>query len=204
MREFIDACFAGSHLPATVLMLVLTFYWLTVIVGVLDFDLFDFDFEMDMDTGSIVDLGFIPLRFLNLGDVPLMLWLSTFGINFWLLSMVIDQSVANETTLMAVQAIARNVGISVLLTKVITNPLRGKFVHVEPNRVEDLIGNTCVITTIEATTEFGQAEYKTESAPLLLNIRLTEGTLGKGDLAEIVDYDSNQHIYYIKRANPET
>ena len=201
MREFIDACFAGSHLPATVLLIVLTLYWLMVIIGMLDIDLFDF--ELDTDTGSVADLGFIPLRFLNLGDVPLMLWLSIFGFGFWMLSMVIDRSVANETTLMAAQAIARNVGISVLLTKVITNPLRGRFVHVEPNRVEDLIGNTCVITTTEATTEFGQAEYKTEGAPLLLNIRVTEGILAKGDLAEIVDYDSNKHIYYIKNADPE-
>ncbi len=80
MSEFLQSCFEWPTLPASVLMVICMLYWLSVILGLMDFDLLDFDldFEIGTESPSILDFGFIGLRFLNLGEVPVMLWMSIF------------------------------------------------------------------------------------------------------------------------------
>ena len=202
MQEFIETCFSGPTLPATVLLLLVLVYWLFVMLGALDIDIFDIDLDVDSDVDSVLSIGFIPLRFLNLGRVPLMVWLSFVALSMWMLSMVFDHPLP-ESLPLAVQAFARNLGISLLVAKFLTNPLRDKFDPVEPNRAEDLIGQTCVITTSEVTETTGRAEHKTAAAPLLLNVRATEKALAKGELVEIVDFNPETHIYFVRRANQE-
>ena len=93
--------------------------------------------------------------------------------------------------------------IGVLLTKFLTQPLRDKFEPVEPNRAEDMIGRRCQITTSEVTPTFGQAQVPTEAAPLLLNVRIRETPLAKGEPAVIVDFDPEKNVYFIEKAQPE-
>ncbi|MBM81180.1 MAG: hypothetical protein CMJ78_11380 [Planctomycetaceae bacterium] len=172
-------------------------YWMGIIVGAMDVELFDFDFEMDADSDSILDLGFVPLRFLNLGSVPLMVWGSVFSISFWGVSMGFDGQQPPVETGPVAMALFRNGGIALILTKILTQPLCGRFVHREPNTIEDLIGQNCVVTTTEVNDRVGQAEYQTEGAPLLLNVRANAGELVKGDLARIVGFDEEKHVYVV-------
>jgi hypothetical protein len=205
MQGFIENCFNGPTMPATVLVLICCAYWLFVILGALDVELFDFDLDFDVDTEmhSLSSIGLIGLKWLNLGEVPLMMWLSVFSFGAWVLSLIFDQTAPPDDTWYNVQAFARNAGISILFTKFATNPLRGFFSTKGPNPAADLLGKTCEITTSEVTESKGQAQYQTDAAPLLLNVRAAEGTLTKGELATIVDFDSAGHIYYVKKANPE-
>ena len=94
-------------------------------------------------------------------------------------------------------ALFKSGGIAVILTKIFTQPLRGKFVHQEPNTIKDLVGQTCVVTTTEVNDKVGQAEYRTEAAPLLLNVRSENNSLAKGDTAVIVDFDESNHVYIV-------
>jgi hypothetical protein len=55
-----------------------------------------------------------------------------------------------------------------------------------------------VITTSEATAEFGQARYDTDGAPLLINVRSTGAPVARGVQAQIVDYSPEQHLYYVQ------
>lgn len=208
MQEFVNACFSGPALPASILLILVSIYWLFVIVGALDFDLFDFDFDADMDAdGEVLSVGFVTLRFLNLGEVPLMLWMSVFALSLWTLTMGLaayfEPAESAHAFWPSALVFARNAGVAVLLTKLITQPLRGRFDPVEPNRAKDLIGRICTITTSEVSQTAGQARYETEAAPLLLNVRSGEGTLARGDLAEIIDYDTEQHVYFVRSANRE-
>ena len=100
-------------------------------------------------------------------------------------------------------AVFRNAGIAVLVTKVLTQPLRGKFDDVEPVKAKELIGGTCVITTGEANQKFGEAQFATEGAPLTLTVRAVEGSLAKGEQAEIVDFSPEENIYFVRSMNPE-
>jgi hypothetical protein len=97
-----------------------------------------------------------------------------------------------ETWFYAIQWTIRNFAIALVLTKLFTQPLRGKFDAEEPNAAADLIGQSCRIVTSEVNERFGQAEYATEGAPLKLNVRTRRAELTKGDAAVIVDFDPEQ------------
>jgi hypothetical protein len=54
------------------------------------------------------------------------------------------------------------------------------------------------VTTSEATPEFGQAEIKTDGAPLLLNVRtLNDTSLSRGETAVVVRVDKDRSLYFI-------
>jgi len=190
-------------LPSTLLMLLIVCYGLLVVLGALDFDLLDFDVDVDIDAdmSPVSSAGFVALKFLNIGEVPIMVWLCIYGLVWWGLSqalwLLMDQtSVDPNTTLLLV----RNVAASVVLTKFLTNPLAHVFAKPARVRPEDLVGRECEISTFQATAEFGQAKCETDASPLLLNVRMSEGELSKGQQALIVDYDSDSDIHYLVAA----
>jgi hypothetical protein len=207
--SFLQVCFTGACLPATVLLLLVMLYWLLAIVAGLDLDFFDFDLDVDgtADVESTLGLGFVVLRFFNIGRMPLIIWLSIFALTYWLASMLfdrlLDDPIHREELLYAFQFGIRDLAISLAATKLFTHPLRDKFEPVEPNPPEELIGKQCVITTVEATEAFGQAQVKAEGAPLLLHVRTQEAVLAKGDMAVIVGFDSKKNTYFVKKADPE-
>ncbi len=208
MTEFWEACISWPTWPATLLLLAVCGYWLLVIVGAVSLDFLDFDFDLDVDAdvhGSLLDLGFVPLRFLNLGSVPVMLWVSVYAFATWVLSKWINSEALHQSFELAVDgpALLRDFGLGAIITKCITQPMRGKFDPVEPHSAKDLIGNTCTITTSEVTETFGEAEYITDGSPLKLKVRAVEGTLAKGDLATIVDFTPEKNIYFVKRIPEE-
>lgn len=206
---FLQVCFTGACLPASLLLALAMLYWLLAIVAGLDLELFDFDLDIDgqPDLESSLSVGLVVLRFLNLGRVPLVVWGSAFAIAYWLVTLLLDRladDTASRTELFYVlQYVVRNLVLGVLLTKIVTQPLRDKFEPVEPNRAEDLIGRECRITTSEVTQTFGQAQIPTEAAPLILNVRVKETPLARGAPAVIVDFDPDQNVYFIEQAQAE-
>lgn len=203
MTELFEASFAWPALPASILLILCFAYWLMVMLGAMDIELFDFDLDFEADADAL-SVGFVALKFLNIGNVPLMLWISIFSLSFWGSTMLIDGPMPAAAPAIVLPVIARNLGIALVLTKLGTQPLRGRFDPAEPNRLEDLIGQTCVITTSEATADFGQAEFHTEAAPLLLNVRTIDGDIAKGQLAEIVDMAAEKNIYLVKTVHGES
>jgi hypothetical protein len=94
--------------------------------------------------------------------------------------------------------------LAVLLTKLLTQPLRGRFEGKEALAAAEMIGQCCRITTSEVTEKFGQAEYKSEGAPLLIHVRTRVPTsLTKGDVAMLVDYDTETHVYFVEKPTGE-
>lgn len=204
MSDFVEICLSGPRLPATILLGLVCLYWLIVIVGAIDFDIFDLDFDLDTDvdidvetSGSLTDLGMVSLKFLNLGEVPLMLWMSVFSFSAWVLTVEIDGDVKDVPWTTTAGILLRNGAIALAITKLITQPLRGKFVNREPNKPGELLGKTCIIH-IETTDSSGQAEYLTDAAPLYLNVRTSGDVLPKGTAARIIDYDPETRIYLVE------
>ena len=203
MQEFFTLCFSWPALPATVLLLLISVYWLLRSLGALDWDGFGVDLDIDGQSESFLSIGLTPLKFLNIGEVPLMLWMSIFALSWWTTSMLIYGEPTSGNWTRTAQAVFVSGGIGLLATKLLTQPLRGRFQHIEPHTAESLVGCACVITTSEATPEFGQARYETGAAPLLLNVRTQDVKLAKGDVAEIVDFDPERRVYLIKPCKRE-
>ena len=58
-------------------------------------------------------------------------------------------------------------------------------------------------TTSKADSKFGQAKYRTEAAPLLLNVRTDGSIIRKGERARLIDFDSKKRIYTVTRISTE-
>ena len=125
--EFIEFCFSGANLPASVLLCAAMVYWSFMILVGLDLDILDFDLDFDAqpDFESAASLGLVVLRFLNIGRVPIMIWGSVFTITFWLTSTLmdrfLDQGLFEDPTqrwqwMYVLQFCVRNFAISMVLT----------------------------------------------------------------------------------------
>ncbi len=204
MTDFLQDCVSWPTLPATVLLCLTTGYWLLVIIGGADTDLLDVDLDADIDPGldgheSAFGWGLASLKWLNLGEVPLMLWLSAFALPAWLMSMTFDRDLVNPGARELLTAWARNFGVALIAAKLLTQPLRGKLKFDEPNTASSLIGQRVIITTTEATPTFGQARYAApQGAPLMLNVRTVTGAIPKGTSAFIVDYLPETRLYLVE------
>ena len=204
MDYVIETYFQWPVLPFSILMLMTFSYWLLVIMTGLDIDVFDFDLELDLDldpdiSPSVTDLGMLGLKWLNLGEIPFMIWISFVVFCSWLITMILDRGQPDITTGQTAIAIGRALGLGIIATKLLTNPMRGKFRIKQPNTVAEMIGRTCSIVTNQATTEYGNAVCEVEEgAPLRLNVRTVEGTVQKNAIVKIVDYSEETGIYYVE------
>ena len=216
MSQYLETAFSGPPLPASCLLVLVIGYWLMVIVGMLDMDMLDLDLDMDVDADVDLDLdvdlgadgvldsalsiGMLPLKWLNIGRVPLMLWVSVFALSFWLTSMLWDTPAGRENGWNMAAVILRNGAIALLCAKVLTQPIRGVFSRGTDatNRLE-LVGQECQLTA-RVTDDRGQAKVDTgKGAPVLLSVRCDHGELEKGERAQIVGYDPGREIYLVRR-----
>jgi hypothetical protein len=196
---------APPVLPATILMCVLVIWTALSALGAVGLDAIDLHADHDLHLPeSSGSFGGLTVSWLNLREIPLMLWLGIFGIGWWIVSLVLwawfDQAQESPSGIITGLLIARNVVITIGLTKAITEPMTGWFKPGEKYAQDTLIGQLCVISTFTATSTSGQAKLKTDAAPLLLNIHTDGETLEKGTLVRIVDYDPQRRIYTVTRA----
>jgi hypothetical protein len=203
MNALIEQLVTPVTTPATVLLFVVSLYWFVAVVSGLGFDLLDFDldFDTDFDTDttfeSMLSVGAVTLRFLNIGQLPINIWLSVYAIAFWMISMLWQEEAATSMAIATV--IIRNGAVALLPTKLLTQPLRGKFEPIEPDDVEALIDRVGIVTTAEVTPRGGQARFASEASPLLLNVRTAQTVLAKGEQVRIVDYDPGTTLYTVER-----
>jgi hypothetical protein len=143
-----------------------------------------------------------PIRWLNLNSVPIFIWFTVFALIWWALSitlwLLIDIRLSAEPgTLLTLGLMGKNLAIALPATKFSTNPLRNLFKGVEGITSKSLIGEEAEIWSYDATSTHGQARYKTDGAPLLLNVRTDGPTLVKGTRVWITHYDNTNRIYIV-------
>jgi hypothetical protein len=183
-------------------MCILLVYWLLMILGAFDLEFLDLDLDVDAPDGGDVtfaDWGMLGLKWFNLGDVPLMFWLTLFVFPAWISATTLNRNLVDPTQLDIVRALGRDFVIGLFAAKLLTQPLKGKLRNTEPHLAEDMIGKTVTITSSEVTTAFGQAQYHTgQGAPLILDVRTLEGVVSKGQEARVVDYAPESRLYYVE------
>lgn len=219
----VDRMTVGPVLPATILVGLLVLYTLVAMIGLIDFDLGMPDLDIDVPDPDIPDLnvdahhvdldllqgiGGSALRFINLGRVPMIIWGGFFTVAFWSIAYTLwhhfDVTHYQPDFLTSSILTARNVILSVLVTKICTGPLIKYFAPLPRYDTKRIVGSTCEVVSLEATAQYGQAKFRTHAAPLLLNIRAIDGqTFQKGDEVRIVACDESKRIYQVTSLDPE-
>ncbi len=183
-------------LPFTVILLGLAGYWILVSFGI--FDLSDADAELDATPGPLGSY----LHFLNVGEVPLLVILSTLNLTTWVCGILANTYLnPSASILLGLGYLVPAFLISTVVTRYATMPLRGVFRLLNaPNPTDrTLVGQTCVVRTREANATYGQGEVASDGAPLTVQIRTHDGTsLPLGTTALIVSGDPATSTYLVR------
>ncbi len=223
MLELLQAALHPVNFLFTILLLVIIFYWISVIIGALDINTFDFDLDvdtdldididvdvdadMDVDTeaevGSSGGLFAGALHFFNFGKLPFMVIMSFAILISWFISITTNHYFGKLSYGFAIALFIPNIFVSLLLTKWITSPLVPLFKTfdegVEP---VDFIGQSCILTMTASSKKMGQANVEIENNKLLVNVKTEEEdgeVLKKGEEALIVGKSENGKFYFVKR-----
>jgi hypothetical protein len=221
--------FVGPVWPASILVGLLVVYTVLGLIGLIDFGFdapeLDVDPGLDADVpvevpgvelpdGAAVDVDFLQglgaatVRWTNFGRIPVVLWGGLFAVAFWSVSYglwhTFDANRYDPTWLPSILLTIRNVVIATGITKLVTQPMVGYFVAPPTYDYRRLLGATCEICTSEATSEFGQAKFRTNAAPLLLNVRTDGAHIPKGTEVRIIGFDKENRIYKVTHLPSET
>ncbi len=206
--EMIHTLFSGPVLPATMFLGFMVLWSLLAILGTVDLDVpggdIDVDLDVDLDSvnsGPSDGLAILMMKWLNLKDVPLVLWMGALSVSWWfcsatLWSTVDSRFLSEPGWLWSTLLVIKNLAIAIPLTKLVTQPMKGWFIT-ERLDAQTLIGCECQISSSVASTEFGQVKFKTEGSPLLLNVRTDGPSLSQGTHVWITHYDSKRRVYIV-------
>ena len=217
MNEIFSPLVATPVFPASILLVLVSLWSITTVVLGLGHDFHLFSGHVDSlggGSGSLQDsaghhlseavgitvLG--PIRWLNLHTVPLFLWTLIFASVWWVVSLtlwlLIDRPLLGDPGwLVALGLFAKNIAISLPVTKFLTYPFRNIFSGTEGLTTKSLIGEEAEIWSYDATVSHGQARFKTDGAPLLLNVKTDGPTLVKGTKVWIAHYDETSRVYVV-------
>ena len=228
MVELITVAFSPVNLVFTVLLLLMIVYWVTVIIGVLDVDLFnielpesgpevdadvDVDVDADVDADGELDIGGTDmtrsiLHFFYIGEVPVMVLLSVLILSLWTLSMLGNYYLNPARSFaIAIPIFFGDLVASLFIVKVFAAPLRRFYalLNKDYNAPRHVMGRICSITTTQVSKQkMGQASVRTAGAPIVLNVRSQDDhVFEKGDEAVIVKRDEKMGVYLIAPVNLE-
>lgn len=216
MAEFIEACTQSPvNLVLSVLLVLIFLYWIIVILGAVGIDSLDFDLDFDGDADIDIDtdthgavfgagLGVSILRFFHVGTVPVLVLFSIFILTLWAIGVISYRWIGGWGVVLQLLMVVPFALVALFLTRFISTPI--KIVFEKLREEEDaeqhinLIGQRCVVASLNVDHKHGQVEVKTEGSPLRLNAVTGDeaDVLNKGDEAVIVSQDESRGIYIVR------
>lgn len=203
LTELTNHFFSAPLIVSTGLMLFVIAYWVISILTGLGLDAvdFDLDFDTDADVGGIdgfMGIGLLPLKWLNIGAIPLMLWSSIFAVAFFFASLGVEyyQPLTEEaaTGVIAVRVIWV-MGVGAIGTKFITQPMRSWFKEHALDHHE-FIGKQAT-TRITTHPTRGKIFIERKEGDLISEARTAGEEIPNGTRVTVVSYDEIQKVYMV-------
>ncbi|MBT9392729.1 hypothetical protein KLP40_06100 [Hymenobacter sp. NST-14] len=215
MNELLHAAVAPPNLLPTGLLVFVLLYWLTVILGLIDFKSLDLEVATGVDVDAVdghpglhageAGVSFLnhALAFFNLGRVPLMVFVSLLALPWWVGSILLNYYLGNETLLLGAVLLVPLLLASLLAAKVLTTPFVRVFAALDRDADAGAspLGKVCTLLLPATHTHLGQASVRLRNgSPLVLTVRAASPTaeLRKGDTALILDYDAHRRCYLVE------
>ncbi len=207
MKEIWNEAFLIYNLPLTLILGCMTLFWVASLCGLGDLDSdVDLNLEGDVDGdlhGSDGVFGFI-MRAVNAQDIPVMLVLSLLSLFMWIIAIASNFYLnTSQSGLIASGLFIGNFILSVILVKLVTQPLRPMFRSIKNDKEhqEPLVGSSGIVKSRLVDADFGQCEViRPKGAPALLNCRLAEGerSLARGEEILVIGQDPETQKFIIK------
>jgi hypothetical protein len=199
----------------TFLMIIVCFYWLIALLGVIDIDMFELDMDVETDFETEVSInpdaqglsglaGFI----LNWGltGVPITVVISLLIITSWLISYLATSLILVYIPFDIVRYVAGAAlifvcfALSIPITAWTIRPLKGLFIAHTAVKKESLVGQKCEVKTGKVTDDFGQAILEDGEAGMILDVRApNDKQIKKGDKVILIEYIKKDNCYNVAK-----
>lgn len=203
VTELLVYAFSGGNVIPTALMLLMLIYWLTTVIGLFDFDMFDVDLDLDLDAGDTAGPLEALAVFINVGKVPVALVFSLVILNFWILAMLTYYLPFKHGGLINGLILIPAFVLSVYLTKIQIKPLKKIFKKPQDtgDMEEKVLSQRCYMVTDLGRDRMGQAKVRKRGADILINVRaeFEEDTFKKGEVGFVFRKDPKENVYYIAK-----
>ena len=206
MDSLLTSLFAFPTAIFSVALGVAILYWILVILGAFDLDLFHFG---DHDTGTDHDSGaghnsHAVLEFLRVGQVPVTIIASFFIVFAWIVCLAATTFVRPHVPdwswwLFALVALAAALFVAFVGTGLAVAPLAKVFSIKGVFVADDLVGKMVEVTSSTVDARFGTARYDRPSGEdVILNVISDPANqLKRGEQAVVMDYDRAAGVYRI-------
>lgn len=196
----------------TFFFLVVIFYWLVAVLGlveidVLDFDIPDGDGALDMNpdmglsnanvlAGAMLKFGLygVPVTII-ISFVTLFGWFICYYLVHFLFAFMPDGFMS---FLAGIPVLLVSLYVSVMITSVVIKPLRTLFKNSSQDTIKRVLGQSAIVRTSKVDSNFGEAVLEDGGAGLILKVRAEgEITFKKGDRVVLLQYDKVKNVYRV-------
>ena len=205
MNEFVITISSFPTVIFSLLLIVVVCFWLLAILGVVDLDIASLDLEIDAETDAsgVGLLGGLLLKF-GLHGIPVSVIASALILLAWLIAYfgsVYLIAWIPGTLLKAIAGTALLIASLILALPIVgasLRPIRPLFNGETAAKRDSVVGQSCVVRSLEVNEEFGQAETTNPGASLILTVRAkTPNTIKQGDIVAITAYDEATATYQV-------
>lgn len=224
MNELMQSSLQFPTVLFTIALGIALVYWLFVVLGALDIDLFgggDADLAgaakgigevmtggakggaealkgLEAHGDADVDGGGL-WHALGLGEVPMTITMSVIVLLGWTASLLGMHYVVPYAPWLRWVMVPLVVLVSLPLAALVVRPLAPVFAVREGKSNHDYVGHACTITTGSVDDGFGQATIEDGGTVLIIAVRCDRpAALHRGDQALVIDFDSERQAYVVE------
>jgi hypothetical protein len=226
VNELVEASLQFPTVVFSIVLGIVLVYWVFVLLGALDIDLFGGDVDVsgaakgigDVLTGGAkggaeafhadahaggdadadVDGGGL-WHGLGLGEVPVTISVSLIVVLSWAGSLLVMHYIAGSAGWQRAVVLVVAIVIALPIAALLVRPLAPVFAVKEAKSNADYIGHGCTITTGSVDDNFGQATVFDGGTVLVIQVRCEQrGKLARGDKALIIDFDQARQAYVVE------
>ncbi len=182
-------------------------YWMLVLLGLFDFDVFDIDADFGIDAdGDISQVGNVAglLTSMGLTGVPITVVISLLLLNSWFICYfaselipVFPQFIFLVQILIGLGIIVLSFLISIPITATMIKPLKGLFKKINQEPIAmSIIGRSCRVRSSRVDNDFGEAECFYNGASLIVKVRSCgDQKFVTGDTVVLLKHNVEQDTY---------
>lgn len=199
MEAFLINITAFPTLIYSTALIVVIGYWLLVLFGLFDFDMFDIETEAESNTTGIGSVAGLLIT-LGLSGVPITLVISLLILNGWVTCYFLSLITPSLPEFISILQIIIGIGIAIVgfligipITATMIKPMRKFFRRANQEPVsKSLTGHPCKVRSSRVDSHFGEAECLLHGASLIIKVRsIDDKVFNTGEKAIIIEHQTN-------------
>ncbi|WP_420552760.1 hypothetical protein [Tenacibaculum aiptasiae] len=218
MEELLNNAFSPVNATLSILLIILSLYWVLTILTGIDLDFFDVEFDIDSDVDIDADVdskidvdipdnnaaeGFFIkfLKYFGFDELPFMFLISIVVVVMWFISINLNHYLSFPTFIGFILLIPIFFA-SLFVAKFLTKPLVKvyRMINHKGEEVIDFLGREGKITASVKDNKIGQLEIMVKGDPIKIYVKSNSGeTIKTGEKAVVIDESKDLKYYIIKK-----